>query len=253
MQESPDKILANLDTRRPELIYQGPTAQRDSSELLSEVMNHVPSPGRVLDLGCGPRDQAAPLEYLGHEYVGVDHNSEQADFQADAHALPFQDETFDIVLSYAVLEHLHNPFVALREIERILRPNGVFIGTVSQGEPFHGSYFHHTTWGLISLLECTSNMRIERLWPSTDTLFSLSRMGRYPKAIKWLIEGVAQVDRSLPWLAPRRCNWADSKKRIDALHRTGSICFVIVKIQGSDGHNDAIRRGTDCSDIERNH
>lgn len=41
----------------------------------------------------------------------------------------FADETFDVVLHLDVMEHLFNPFVALREIERTLKPYGLCLFT----------------------------------------------------------------------------------------------------------------------------
>jgi SAM-dependent methyltransferase len=121
---------------------------------------------------------------LGHAYVAIDNGTAAADLLGDAHAIPFQADSFDCVFSYAVLAHLHSPFLALHEIRRVLRPGGVFCGTVSQGEAFQSSLFHHTAWGLISLA-ASSEMAILRLWPSYDTLLSLDKMGRYPRLPPW--------------------------------------------------------------------
>ncbi|NMB11941.1 MAG: class I SAM-dependent methyltransferase [Firmicutes bacterium] len=44
--------------------------------------------------------------------------------QADAHCLPLEDASFDIVICNAVLPHFHNRRQVLKELERILRPNG---------------------------------------------------------------------------------------------------------------------------------
>lgn len=43
---------------------------------------------------------------------------------ASATALPFADETFDLVFSHALLEHLHNPAQAMSEFFRVTRPGG---------------------------------------------------------------------------------------------------------------------------------
>jgi SAM-dependent methyltransferase len=51
---------------------------------------------------------------------------------ADAEALPFEDERFDLVLGHAVLHHLPNLDVAWSEFRRVLRPGGV---AVFAGEP----------------------------------------------------------------------------------------------------------------------
>ena len=100
---NPDNSLVGIEISRPHIIYHGPQAIRNSNELMSEIQNYLKEKSRVLDLGCGPRDQSIPLEYLGHEYVGVDYSNPAADIIADAHALPFKPNTFDCVLMYSVL------------------------------------------------------------------------------------------------------------------------------------------------------
>ncbi len=225
----PSTVLSSLNTTRPTITYSGPTAVRDSRQLMSEISNRLPGRGAVLDLGCGPRDQAICFEHLGFSYVGVDYLGDGADLLADAHSLPFADSFFDCVFSYAVLEHLHNPYLAVKEIARVLTPGGWYIGTVSQGEPFHSSYFHHTAWGLLSLVGSVPELELVRMWDGTETLASLASMGRYPRVIRSLLSGVCAVHDWLPWLAPRRMRWSVKDKEIDALYRAGAICFVIRK------------------------
>jgi SAM-dependent methyltransferase len=227
--EAPSAHLEHIVIERPAVTYNGPQAQRDSRELMSIIQCFVASGGAVLDLGCGPRDQAVPLQYLGYCYVGVDISGSSADLLADAHALPFRDEAFECVLSYAALEHFHAPYIVIREIERVLTPGGIFVGTVSQGDPFHSSYFHMTPWGLIKLVENAEKLRILRLWDSMDTLSSLARIGRYPKIIRGVLKVVDLIHASMPFLAPRRLRWPEREKNLDRLFRGGSICFVIQK------------------------
>ena len=40
-------------------------------------------------------------------------------------SLPFLDETFDFVCAYSFLHHLYDPLLALKEMVRVLKPNGV--------------------------------------------------------------------------------------------------------------------------------
>ena len=102
--------LKDVVVERPKVTYEGPRAARDSAELFSVAQPWLTAGAKLLDLGCGPRDQAVPAEHVGAQYVGIDYSSARADLAADAHAIPFRDATFDIVLSYAVL--LPIPFVA---------------------------------------------------------------------------------------------------------------------------------------------
>ena len=226
---SPEDVLRELITKGPTLIYKGPSAQRDSTELMSVLQERLDRGAKVLDLGCGPRDQAAPVQYLGLNYLGVDVDGAAADLLVDAHALPFADRSLDAVLSYAVLEHLRDPFVALSEISRVLKPGGIYLGTVSQGEPFHASYFHHTAWGVLALVNQSPQLMVERLWPAIDTLRSLARMGRYPRVVRKLLYLLDALHVAFPWLAPRKQRWSDKERQVDALHRAGSIGFVIRK------------------------
>ena len=84
------------------------------------------------------------------------------------------------MFSYAVLEHLYNPFLVFSELNRVLKPDGIFCGTVSQGEPFHNSFFHHTAWGVLTLANF-GELEILRIWPSYDTIKALALIGRYPR------------------------------------------------------------------------
>lgn len=95
---------------------------------------------RVLDLGCGPGSISADLAALlpQGQVVGVDisevsvasaqqaYRRDNLQFQtANVYALPFQDACFDVVHAHQVLQHLGQPDVALREMVRVLKPNGI--------------------------------------------------------------------------------------------------------------------------------
>ena len=229
MQFGPEERLREITIEHPTVTYEGPQTQRDCGALMSLIMEHSPPGADILDLGCGPRDHAVPVQHLGHRYVGVDYCNPAADFLADAHALPFQDDSFDCVLSYAVLEHLHNPFIAIDEVRRVLKPNGIYIGTVSLGEPFHESFFHHTPWGFLSLVDSTTDLRAEQVWSSMDTLRALSRMGRYSRPVRWMLGGLNRFNRLTPFLTPRKMKWSSIEKKCDEVYRTGSLGFLVRK------------------------
>lgn len=164
----------------------------------------------LLDPGFGPKDQAEPVAFLGHKNVGVNLDSDEADALSDAHSLPFNKASFDFVLSYAAMEHFHSPFLAMREVEYVLKPKGIFCGAVWQGEPFHHSYFHHTMWGLQSVAYATG-LEVLKLWSCWDTLSALSSMGRYPRVIWFRVKIPHRLHEWLSFLAPRKMNWSSKK------------------------------------------
>jgi ubiquinone/menaquinone biosynthesis C-methylase UbiE len=97
---------------------------------------------RVLDIGCGVGYVA---RYLSDRYemevVGVDVDPEQIEFAkeyskeneglhfqvADATQLPFEDNQFDMVLSFMVIHHIGDWRGVLDEVDRVLKPEGVYI------------------------------------------------------------------------------------------------------------------------------
>lgn len=48
---------------------------------------------------------------------------------ADAHKLPFEDKTFDVVILSEVISHVQNPDEVLAEIRRVLKKNGMLLGS----------------------------------------------------------------------------------------------------------------------------
>jgi SAM-dependent methyltransferase len=81
----------------------------------------------VLEIGCG---RGAFQDLVTH-YVGVDLSVSvgrylhKPFFCASATALPFHDNSFEAVWSIHVLEHVPDPEAALREMRRVLKPNGL--------------------------------------------------------------------------------------------------------------------------------
>ena len=95
----------------------------------------VPGPRRrTLDLGCGEGRLATELARRGHRVVGVDSSpgmvaaaSQLVEAAvADAAALPFEDDEFDLVVAFMSLQDMDEPEAAVQETARVLEPGGRF-------------------------------------------------------------------------------------------------------------------------------
>jgi len=57
--------------------------------------------------------------------------------EIDIQSLPFSDSSFDAIVADQVLEHVRNPFDAISESIRVLRPGGILIHTTCFLNPVH--------------------------------------------------------------------------------------------------------------------
>ena len=94
---------------------------------------------KILDVGTGPGFFTINLSLAGHEVCGIDVTKEMlsharenakaygtvADFvQYDGVNVPFEDETFDLVISRNVVWNLEKPIDSMKEWKRVLKKGG---------------------------------------------------------------------------------------------------------------------------------
>jgi ubiquinone/menaquinone biosynthesis C-methylase UbiE len=108
---------------------------------------------RILEVGCGPGDDARRLAAAGHEVVALDVEAHRAwdapappsltFVEGSAERLRFEDGSFDAVLERDALHHVGEPGRALREMRRVLTEGGrAVIVEANRANPI--SYLHMT-------------------------------------------------------------------------------------------------------------
>src|SRR5258706_1949816 len=90
---------------------------------------------RLIDIGCGEKPYCEMLRPFITEHVGVDHaetlhDKSRVDLFGTAYSIPVEDGSFDYALCTAVLEHLEEPELALRECYRVLKRGGCAVYSV---------------------------------------------------------------------------------------------------------------------------
>jgi SAM-dependent methyltransferase len=134
--------------------------------------------GRILDCGCGIGAYLTRLAAEAEQAHGLEFDRQRARqakqqlphiIQAATEALPFASETFDLILSHEVLEHVEDDRLAVSEMVRALKTNGrLIIFAPNRGYPFetHGIYWRgRYHFGNIPLINYLPNPIRDRLAP----------------------------------------------------------------------------------------
>lgn len=141
--------------------------------------------GRLLDVGCGNKPYEAIFTPFVTEYIGIEHEASYAQTHAasrtagpdmfyDGKRLPFEDGSFDTVLSVQVLEHTPDPQALMNDMARVIRPGGRLLLSAPFSFRLHEEphdYFRYTPHGLRDMCE-KAGLEVERITPQ-GSLWSL--------------------------------------------------------------------------------
>lgn len=152
--------------------------------LVKAIRTHAPRlGGNILDFGCGSK----PYEGLfahAQSYVGVDvetsghdHSTSRVDhFYKDAH-LPFEDQTFDSIVSFEVFEHVVDLEPMVAELFRVAKPGALALITTPFLFPEHETPYDFrrlTRYGLEHILT-KSGFEIIRIEPTTGPVLAITQ------------------------------------------------------------------------------
>lgn len=131
--------------KRPDFKYR---LKRRTSEILKTIARFSPHPRAILDLGTaeGKMLEEIKIKYPASLCIGIDYSLPLLNYGikkfADIHLICgdvqnlgfIKNETFDVIIAAAVIEHLTSPQEMLRESSRLLKKEGIII--ITSPNPF---------------------------------------------------------------------------------------------------------------------
>ena len=165
---------------------------------LDRALAGVHLAGHTLEIG------AAGTQYGGLYEHGVRLNIAPvgADVQADAHALPFADASFDNVVAIETLEHLRDPSGVIAEFTRVLRPGGRVLVTTRFCYPIHDAphdYFRFTRFGLEALFADYDIERLEETDSAAETWLILANRLAYDPDVHPAMRAIIFAKTWIAW------------------------------------------------------
>ena len=200
---------------------------------VGKIAASTPSSAHVLDAGAGEcrfKSSFAHARYVGVDFGQGDPSWDYSRLDAFGRLeeLPFQDRSFDRVISIVVLEHTAEPCRVLSEFRRVLSDNGTVHLVVPHMWEEHQrphDYFRFTSNG-IRYLMAGAGFRVDRIEPIGGFFWMLSRrliavLGFVQKGWRWILFPVLAPVFGL--LLPLCCYYLDSLDE-DKAFTLGFIC-----------------------------
>lgn len=112
-----------------------------------KILNHPEL--KILNVGCGPGRSSQYLSSFG-EVTSIEYDKDCCEFASERTGLqiingsitelPFQDEMFDLVCAFDVIEHVEDDQLAVSEMKRVAKKDGVIFITIPT---FMSLWSHH--------------------------------------------------------------------------------------------------------------
>jgi len=183
------------------------------SHLLETALSRYAANARLaLDLGSADGPSAGWISDIATNVASVDIDPRgigTTGVCGSAMALPFDDETFDVVSAFDVIEHCEPESVALAEVSRVLRPGGVFLMAVpayqwawSDHDVANGHHRRYTT-ARASASVTASGLEVLRstyAFASVFPLFAAERLARRMTGRRTEAQDIAEIPSVPPSL-----------------------------------------------------
>ncbi|MFM1932571.1 MAG: hypothetical protein RL226_1874 [Bacteroidota bacterium] len=202
---------------------------------------------KVADIGCGYGANRPIVEGVGGEWIGVEPFEGGAHtVTASAEDLPFEDNSFDVVIMHAVLEHIPNVGAAFSEVGRILKPGGVFVGYVAFMECFHEISYSHLSHKAMEHYSQINGLKLEKIAGGGrfGIDYHLSVL-LFPIPFQWARPLIASCIRGWIWLKSKAMGAAlrlIRKTGSEEAQRRSKLYYQVECLRQSNGFQFMIRK-----------
>ncbi len=96
----------------------------------------------IVNIGSGPQHFKGRRDIINIDLFAFD----EIDIVADADDLPIEDHSVDLIINVAMLEHVVDPAAIVKEMQRILKPNGKILAYAPFIVPYHAAPHDFHRW-----------------------------------------------------------------------------------------------------------
>jgi SAM-dependent methyltransferase len=135
-------------------VYSGPLRRK-----AKKILDLYNEQNVILNIGSGP------TYYMGRkDIINIDSYAfKEVDIVADASDIPLKNNSVDLILNLALLEHVENPKEVVDEMYRIIKPNGDVLCFLPFIQPYHAAPNDYQRWtiqGSKILFSCFDKIEI---------------------------------------------------------------------------------------------
>lgn len=187
LSESSEQLLKTAHERlHPSLRNPNFLVLKSRRAIFQKWVQQLPAQGlRVLDVGARYQPYRPLFAARARHYVACDlRKTELVDVVASGEALPFECNTYDVVVCTQVFEYFGDPYAAAREIHRILKPGGALLMSAVACAPrfVDEEHWRFTSGGIRSLLAPFREVTIVPETSSVGGLIRTLNLGLYTLA-----------------------------------------------------------------------
>ena len=168
--EWPGRARREPSRSSPTYAVRGPLAAWLRAEAAAAEAR-FPGGYRVLDVGSGSKPYR-PFFAGATDYVGVDPSDPDADVRSPVERLTVDDASFELVLCTQVLEHADDPAQVVRQLRRVVTPDGRVLASTHGVQVYHPNPVDLRRWthaGLQRLFEENGSWRSLTVTPGSGT------------------------------------------------------------------------------------